>query len=121
MNRRNENVGLFAKRRIKKQNELLEHIQKVIALAQAELVNPNSVWRKELVEDVVLPEMQELYEHFSNGERYFKYINKRGILRIKQRLLQSTYHILDTLLMEKLNLTELGKAIREVQDLYYKI
>lgn len=105
----------------KRLQKAITAVEKVIALAEAELVNPNSQWRKELVENVVLPEMRELHEHFLNGERYFKYTNTRGILRIKQRQLLSTYHILETLLIEKLNLTELGQAISDFQKIYDRL
>lgn len=88
---------------------MVEHIQKVIALAELELDNENSEWTKGQLENIVLKEMRELYDHFIKGEKFFKY-GKR------QRMLLSTYQILDTLV--PLSKTELGKAILELQDFY---
>ena len=91
---------------------MIEHLQKVITLAESELNNANSKWDKVVIENVVLREMRELYDHFSKGEKYFKY-GKR------QRMLASTYFMTDTL--DNLWVTELGKAISELQDIYRKI
>ena len=103
----------------KRLEKAIASVQNVIAVANAELSNANSRWSKGLIEDVVLSEMQELYDHFIVGERYFKYINKVGIFRIKQRLLQSTYFMFDT--MEDLSSTELGQAIHEFQKIYDRL
>ncbi|MCM1367900.1 MAG: hypothetical protein NC184_03715 [Roseburia sp.] len=94
-------------------------VQNVIAVAKAEMVNAHSKWRKDVIENVVLPEMQELYDHFIAGERYFKYKNTVGILTIKQRLLQSTHFLLDT--MEDLSSTNLGQAIHDFQKIYKRL
>ena len=91
---------------------MIDHLQKVIALAESELNNKNSKWDKEVIENVVLREMRELHDHFVKGEKYFKY-GKR------QRMLGSTYYMTDTL--DNLWVTELGKAISELQDIYRRI
>lgn len=91
---------------------MIEHLQKVIALANFELSNEYSKWHKELLTNVVLPEMQELYDHFIMGERYFKYGKK-------QRMLQSTYFMTDTI--DNLWSTELGEAITDLQEVYNRI
>lgn len=93
-------------------------VQNVIAVANSELTNADSKWNKRTIE-IVVSEMQELYDHFIVGERYFKYKNKFGIFHIKQRLLQSTYIMLDTL--EDLSSTELGRAISDFQKIYYRL
>lgn len=72
-----------------------------------------------MIEGVVLSEMQELYDHFIAGERFFKYKNKIGFFTVKQRLLQSTYFMVDT--MEDLSSTELGIAIHEFQKIYDRL
>ena len=92
---------------------MLEHIQKVITLAELELDNESSEWTKGELENIVLKEMRDLYEHFVKGEKYFKY-GKR-----KPRMLESTYHMLDT--FRPLSNTELGKAIFKLNDVYERI
>lgn len=94
-------------------------VQNVIATANSEIANAYSKWSKNVIENVVLTEMQELYDHFIAGERYFKYRNRYGIFLIKQRQLQSTYVMLDA--MENLYETELGKAISDFQKIYDKL
>ncbi len=94
-------------------------VQNIIADANLELNNAYSKWNKSTIENVVLPEMQELYNHFIVGERYFKYNRKFGMFRIKQRLLQSTYIMLDT--YEDLFPTKLGQAISNFQKIYYRL
>lgn len=102
----------------KRLEKAIASVQNVINVANAELSNANSKWSKVAIEDVV-SEMQELYDHFIAGERFFKYKNKIGIFTVKQRLLQSTYFLLDT--MEDLSSTELGQAIRDFQNIYYRL
>ena len=104
----------------KRLEKAITAVQNVIAVANLELKNTNSKWRKGLIEDVVLPEMQELYDHFIVGERYFKYKNKVGIFRINQRLLQSTYFMIEDI-SEHLSSTELGQAINEFQKIYDRL
>ncbi|MBD5132800.1 MAG: hypothetical protein HDT28_09505 [Clostridiales bacterium] len=94
-------------------------VQNVISVAKSEMANENSKWDKGVIEQVVLPEMQELYDHFIVGERYFKYKRKFGISRIWQRRLQSVAYMLDTL--EKLSDTELGQAIYDFQRIYDRL
>ena len=103
----------------KRLEKAIASVQNVIAVANAELANTNSKWSKGVIEDVVLSEMQELYDHFMVGEQFFKYKNKIGIFTIKQRLLQSTRFMLDT--MEDLYSTELGQAIRDFQKIYDRL
>ena len=94
-------------------------VQNVIAAANSEMANASSKWNKSVIENVALAEMQELYDHFIAGERYFKYRIRYGIFLIKQRQLRSTYVMLDS--MKNPYDTELGKAISDFQKIYDKL
>ena len=56
--------------------------------------------------------MKELYNHFVNGEVFFKYGKK-------QRMLESTYIITDSI--RNLSNTSLGKEIIKLQEKYNKL
>ena len=103
----------------KRLERAIASVQNVIAVAKSEMANDNSKWNKGVIERVVLAEMQELYDHFIVGERYFKYKYKCGIFTIKQRLLQSAYFMTDT--FEDLSSTELGQAIHDFQKIYDRL
>lgn len=71
--------------------------------------NEESSWNYDQIQGVVLPEMNELLLHANQGNLYFKYGKK-------QRLLESTYIITDS--MKDLTNTELGKKVMELQKMY---
>lgn len=68
-----------------------------------------SRWDKELLNKVVFPEMNELLAYALKGKGFFKYGKK-------QRLLESTYLITDSI--NGLNDTPLGEKIIELQKIY---
>lgn len=103
----------------KRMERAVTSVQNVITVANAELANAHSKWEKGVIENVVLPEMQELYDHFIVGERYFKYKIKYGIFSIKRRLLQSTYIMTDS--FEDLFSTDLGQTICDFQKIYDRL
>ena len=53
--------------------------------------------------------MEELYEYFKSGKKFFNYGKN-------QRMLESTYLITDS--MKKLKATNLGKEILKLQNIY---
>lgn len=69
----------------------------------------NSLWTLEQIQKVIVPEISELLSYANNGVVYFKYGKK-------QRLLESSYLITDSL--NDLSHTALGKRILKVQNLY---
>lgn len=68
-----------------------------------------SLWNLEQIQQVIIPEMSELLLYANKGEVYFKYGKK-------QRLLESTYLITDSL--NDLSHTVLGKCILRFQSFY---
>ncbi len=90
-------------------NMIIEQLTKVLKITEEELGKLNSPWTKTQLIEVVRPEMEELYEHFSVGDRYFKYGSK-------QRMLNSTYLMTES--MGKLNKTKLGLEISKLQEIY---
>lgn len=74
--------------------------------------NQETPWFYKQMQGVVLPEMKELLLHANQGNLYFKHGKK-------QRLLESTYIITDS--MEDLINTELGKQVIELQKMYNSI
>ncbi len=68
-----------------------------------------SLWNLEQIQKVIVPEISELLSYANNGKIYFKYGKK-------QRLLESSYLITDSL--NDLSHTALGKGILKLQNLY---
>ena len=85
-------------------------LQDVLSELEREKNNEESLWGN--LFEVVESEMNELLEYALKCEVYFKYGKK-------QRMLESTYFITDT--MEPLDFTPLGKKIFAVQDIYKKL
>lgn len=91
---------------------MINQINHVISLANHELKKKESIWDREQITNVILPEMHDLYTHLIKNEKYFKYGHR-------QRMLISTYLITDS--FEELNKTELGKEIIELQHMYNEL
>lgn len=89
-------------------------LQSIIIEIAKEINNIDSVWSKEyrdIIMQVVEPEINKLLGYAKNGEVYFKYGKK-------QRMLESTYCIIDNILLGK---TVLGNKILELQEIYNKL
>lgn len=71
-----------------------------------------SKWNYQQLQNIILPEMKELLSYAMNGKVYFKYGRK-------QRLLESTYLLTDSL--EHLNKTSLGQKVLKLQQLLNSI
>ena len=91
---------------------MIKQLERVLNLVEEEIKNKNSIWDKKQLVFVVKPEMEELYNHFKNRRVFFKYGKK-------QRMLQSTYIMTDTI--RNLGNTSLGKEIVELQEKYNKL
>lgn len=68
-----------------------------------------SLWTFEQIQKVIVPEISELLSYANKGEIYFKYGKK-------QRLLESSYLITDSL--NDLSHTDLGECVLKLQNLY---
>ena len=68
-----------------------------------------SLWNLEQIQKVIIPEISELLSYANKGKIYFKYGKK-------QRLLESSYLIIDSL--NDLSHTVLGKCILRLQKFY---
>ncbi len=68
-----------------------------------------SLWNLEQIQKVIIPEISELLLYANKGEIYFKYGKK-------QRLLESSYLITDSL--NDLSHTALGEYVLKLQNLY---
>ena len=68
-----------------------------------------SLWNLEQIQKVIVPEISELLSYANKGKIYFKYGKK-------QRLLESSYLITDSL--NDLSHTALGECILRLQNLY---
>lgn len=68
-----------------------------------------SLWKLEQIQKVILPEISELLSYANKGKIYFKYGKK-------QRLLESSYLITDSL--NDLSHTVLGEYVLKLQNLY---
>ena len=97
---------------IRFKDSMVEQLKRVLNSVESEMESENSIWDKEQLISVVKPEMEELYTHFKNGRVFFKYGKK-------QRMLESTYIITDS--MRNLSNTSLGKEIIRLQEKYYKL
>lgn len=90
---------------------MINQLLKVLDAIEFEILNNNSIWEKELLVEVVKPEIKELYEHLKKGETFFKYGKK-------QRMLVSTYFMTDS--FKPLKDTVLGEEILKLQHIYNK-
>lgn len=68
-----------------------------------------SLWNLDQIKKVIIPEITELLSYANKGEIYFKHGKK-------QRLLESSYLITDSL--NDLSHTALGKSILNLQNFY---
>jgi hypothetical protein len=91
---------------------MLEQLKRVLNCIEDEIKSLNSNWDKKQLISIVKPEMEELYNHFVNGRVFFKYGKK-------QRMLESTYIITDSI--KNLKETILGKEIIKLQELYNRL
>ena len=91
---------------------MLEQLKRVLNCIEKEIKNVISIWDKKQLISIVKPEMEELYNHFANGRVFFKYGKK-------QRMLESTYIITDSI--KNLKETILGKEIIKLQELYNRL
>lgn len=71
-----------------------------------------SLWNLDQIQKVIIPEITELLSYANNGKIYFKHGRK-------QRLLESSYLITDSL--NDLSHTVLGKSILDLQNFYYSL
>ncbi len=69
----------------------------------------DSPWSSGVLINVIRPEIEELLDYADKGQVFFKYGKK-------QRLLQSTYFMTDSL--QPLFQTDLGKSLSVLQELY---
>ena len=67
------------------------------------------MWNLEQIQKVIVPEISELLSYANKGKIYFKYGKK-------QRLLESSYLITDSL--NDLSHTALGECVLRLQNLY---
>lgn len=91
---------------------MVEQLKIVLNSIEEEINKENSIWDKEQLISIVKPEIKELYNYFVNGKLFFKYGKK-------QRMLESTYIITDSI--KNLNNTSLGKEIIKLQEKYNKL
>ncbi len=90
---------------------MVEQLKIILTEIEKEMASENSIWDKEQLVHVVKPEMEKLYAYFADGKVFFKYEKK-------QRMLESTYIITDSI--NSLMNTGLGKEIIKLQDMYNK-
>ena len=92
---------------------LLKEIIDDIELEKERLSNGEmSRWNYGQLQNIVSPEMNELLSYAIKGKVYFKYGKK-------QRLLESTYLLTDSL--EHISETSLGEKISKLQQLFNSI
>lgn len=91
---------------------MVEQLKIILTEIEKEIASVNSIWDKEQLVHVVKPEMEKLYAYFADGKVLFKYGKK-------QRMLESTYIITDSI--NSLMNTGLGKEIIKLQDMYNKL
>lgn len=111
MHRLDKQAKVFSGRHYKG-DFMVEQLKIVLTSIEEEIKSENSIWDKEQLISIVKPEMEELYTHFKNGKVFFKYGKK-------QRMLESTYIITDSI--RNLSNTSLGKEIIKLQEKYYKL
>lgn len=88
---------------------MVEQLKKILIILENEIYDEHSIWNKEQLLKIIKPEMEELYEYFKSGKKFFKYGKN-------QRMLESTYLITDS--MKKLKTTNLEKEILKLQKIY---
>lgn len=91
---------------------MIEQLKKILIILENEIFDENSIWDKDQLTKVIKPEMEELYNYFKSGKKFFKYGKN-------QRMLQSTYLITDSI--KNLKNTILGKEILKLQNMYNNI
>ena len=95
---------------IDKYVELLESVLSRAKEEQQSILDGNpSNWDLSQIQNVVIPEINELLSHAQNGEVFFKY-------GPKQRMLESTHLLTDS--MEHIGTTPLGNSISKLQEYY---
>lgn len=92
---------------------MVEQLMKILAIIDEQLNSENNVWDKEILTDSIVPELKELLEHFSRGEKFFKYGKK-------QRRLISTFFITDSL-NGYLGKNLLGRELLKLQEIYDRV
>ena len=88
---------------------MIEQLKKILNIIENEISDEHSLWDKDQLIKVIKPEMEELYDYFKSGKKFFKYGKN-------QRMLESTYLITDSL--KNLKNTNLGKEILKLQNIY---
>ncbi len=73
------------------------------------LAGKESLWNLEQIQKVIIPEISELLLYANKGKIYFKYGKK-------QRLLESSYLITDSL--NDLSHTDIGDRVLKLQNFY---
>lgn len=91
---------------------MIEQLKKILNIIENEISDEHSLWDKDQLIKVIKPEMEELYDYFKSGKKFFKYGKN-------QRMLESTYLITDSL--KNLKNTNLGKEILKLQNIYDNI
>lgn len=91
---------------------MIEQLKKILIIIENEISDEHSLWDKDQLIKVIKPEMEELYDYFKSGKKFFKYDKN-------QRMLESTYLITDSL--KNLKNTNLGKEILKLQNIYDNI
>ena len=93
----------------------IQYLQAILVEADKAINNYNSIWRREyedIIKQIIEPEITKLLIYAKKGEVYFK--NGK-----KQRMLESTYSIIDNI--SSLGKTPLGNKILELQEIYNKL
>lgn len=91
---------------------MVEQLKKVLNSIEEEIKRKDSIWDKQQLISIVKPEIEELFGYFANERIFFKHGKK-------QRMLESTYIITDS--MKNLSNTSLGKEIIKLQEIYNKL
>ena len=91
---------------------MIEQLKKILIIIENEISDEHSLWDKDQLIKVIKPEMEELYDYFKSGKKFFKYGKN-------QRMLESTYLITDSL--KNLKNTNLGQEILKLQNIYDNI
>ena len=98
---------------MKKNNLFIYSLVDILDCAEKEknaiLDGKESLWNLEQIQKVIVPEISELLSYANKGKIYFKYGKK-------QRLLESSYLITDSL--NDLSHTALGECVLRLQNLY---
>ncbi len=110
------NIAIKGNFEMKKMTLYINTLNKVLQGICNELeriaTGADSPWSSSVLTDVIRPEIEELLDYADKGEIFFKYGKK-------QRLLQATYIMIDSL--QPLFQTDLGQSISALQKLYYHL